>query len=79
LGLGKIRVLSTKTTGSFCAHRGTPLLHDKERAPHAVNIPRALFDGRTSREPRYHPNFAERQDWPLAREQLLSLKGHPRR
>jgi hypothetical protein len=68
---------ATNTTRSFCSRCGTPLLYEKRHAPHAVNIPRALFDGRTGREPRYHLNFVERQDWLWAGEPLVPLKGYP--
>lgn len=30
--------------------------------PHMINIPRALFAGRTGREPRYHMAVEELQD-----------------
>jgi len=69
---------NTGTTRSFCARCGTPLIYEKKRSPHAVNIPRALFDGRTGREPRYHLNFAERQDWTWGGEPLVPLKAYPR-
>jgi hypothetical protein len=65
------------TARSFCAKCGTPLLYEKKRSPHMVNIPRALFAGRTGREPRYHLNIAERQDWIYAGEPLVPLKGYP--
>jgi hypothetical protein len=67
----------TNTTRSFCVRCGTPLLYEKKHSPHAVNIPRALFDGRTGREPRYHLNFSERQDWTWAGEKLVPLKAYP--
>lgn len=44
----------TGATRSFCARCGTPLFYDRPRAPKMVNIPRALFDTRVGREPRYH-------------------------
>jgi hypothetical protein len=68
---------ATKTARSFCSHCGTPILYEKDRSPHMVNIPRALFDGRTGREARYHLNFAERQDWIWAGEKLVPLKDFP--
>src|ERR1700675_2296796 len=40
---------ATTTVRSFCAHCGTPLLYQRARSPHMVNIPRALFSGRTRR------------------------------
>jgi hypothetical protein len=67
----------TNTTRRFCVRCGSPLLYEKKRSPHAVNIPRALFEGRTGREPRYHLNFAERQDWTWAGERLVPLKAYP--
>ena len=40
---------ATKTVRSFCARCGTPLTYERARSPHMVNIPRALFAGRTGR------------------------------
>jgi hypothetical protein len=68
---------TTKTARSFCSRCGSPILYEKEHSPHMLNIPRALFDTRTGREPRYHLNFAERQDWIWAGEKLEPLKGFP--
>ena len=34
---------ATKTARSFCASCGTPLIYERARSPHMVNIPRALF------------------------------------
>jgi hypothetical protein len=68
---------ATNTTRSFCGRCGTPLLYEMQHSPHAVNIPRALFAGRTGREPRYHLNFSERQDWIWAGEKLAPLKAYP--
>ena len=42
-----------------------------------VNIPRALFTGRTGREPRYHVAIEELQDWAYAGNRLVPLKGYP--
>jgi hypothetical protein len=39
---------ATKTVRSFCAQCGTPLIYERARSPHMVNIPRALFSGRTA-------------------------------
>jgi len=68
---------ATKAVRSFCARCGTPLLYEKARAPHWVNIPRALFSARTGREPRYHLNIAEQQDWIYLGEKLAPLKNYP--
>lgn len=67
----------TKTRRSFCRHCGTPLLYERRHSPHMVNIPRALFTSRTGREPRYHLNIEEFQDWAYAGEPLRALKGYP--
>jgi hypothetical protein len=42
-----------------------------------VNIPRALFEGRTGREPRYHRHIEESPDWAYRQESLGPLKGYP--
>src|ERR1700691_1657350 len=41
----------TRTARSFCGVCGTPLFTVRARAPKMVNIPRALFESRTGREP----------------------------
>ncbi|MGH6889041.1 MAG: GFA family protein [Rhizomicrobium sp.] len=76
-GIVRFEDKSTATTRSFCARCGSPLFYEKKRAPHAVNIPRALFAGRTGREPRYHLNFPEHQDWTWSGEKLVPLKAYP--
>ena len=50
---------ATKSVRSFCAHCGTPLTFERGRAKSMVDIPRALFDGRTGREPIYHRAIEE--------------------
>lgn len=65
------------STRSFCARCGTPLLYQRKHSPHMVNIPRALFAGRTGREPRYHLGIEEFQDWAYTGEKLVPLKGYP--
>jgi hypothetical protein len=42
-----------------------------------VNIPRALFTGRTGREPRYHVAIEELQDWTYTGNRFVPLKGYP--
>jgi hypothetical protein len=39
--------------------------------------PRALFTGRTGREPRYHVAIEELQDWAYTGNRLVPLKGYP--
>lgn len=68
---------ATGTFRSFCARCGTPLTYERARSAHMVNIPRALFNGRTGREPRYHIAIDELQDWTYLGEPLVPLKGFP--
>jgi hypothetical protein len=68
---------TTNTVRSFCARCGTPLFYERPRAPHMVNIPRALFSGRTGRQPLYHIAIEELQEWTYAGEPLVPLKGFP--
>ncbi|MBI1404551.1 MAG: GFA family protein [Caulobacter sp.] len=65
------------TTRSFCRRCGTPVTYEKARSPRFINIPRALFETRTGREPRYHMNLTERADWTYWGEPLGPLKGYP--
>jgi hypothetical protein len=65
------------TARSFCARCGTPLTYERARSPVMVNIPRALFAGRTGREPRYHMSMHEQAEWLWAGEPLAPLKGYP--
>jgi hypothetical protein len=68
---------ATKTARSFCAHCGTPLFYERARSPHMVNIPRALFSGRTGRQPLYHIAIEQLQEWAYTGEPLVPLKGFP--
>ena len=67
----------TKTVRSFCAHCGTPIAYERPRSPHMVNIPRALFSGRTGRQPLYHIAIEQLQEWTYVGEPLVPLKGFP--
>jgi hypothetical protein len=67
----------TKTVRSFCGRCGTPLAYERARSPHMVNIPRALFSGRTGRQPLYHVAIEELQEWAYTGEPLVPLKGFP--
>jgi hypothetical protein len=62
---------------SFCRRCGTPLMYERDRSPHMVNIPRTLFESRTGREPLYHLRIEEMQDWAYTGERLVPLKGYP--
>jgi hypothetical protein len=66
-----------RTTRSFCARCGAPMLYERARSPKVVNIPRAAFVSRTGREPRYHVSLADAADWEYAGEPLVPLKGYP--
>ena len=61
----------------FCARCGTPLIYERAHSPKWVNIPRALFDARTGREPRYHIAIGEAPEWAYRCEPLVPLKGYP--
>jgi hypothetical protein len=68
---------AANTTRSFCSNCGTPLFYEGARSPHMVNIPRALFSGRTGRQPLYHLAIEELQEWAYTGEPLVPLKGYP--
>jgi hypothetical protein len=68
---------ATGTARSFCSACGTPLFYERGRSPHMVNIPRALFSGRTGRQPLYHIAIEELQEWAYTGEPLVPLKGFP--
>ena len=68
---------ATKTARSFCGNCGTPLFYERARSPHMVNLPRALFSGRTGRQPLYHIAIEELQEWAYTGEPLVPLKGFP--
>ena len=68
---------TTKTRRSFCKRCGTPLIYERPRSPHMVNIPRALFSDRTGRQPLYHIAIEELQEWTYTGEPLVPLKGFP--
>jgi hypothetical protein len=79
-GEGDIARYEDKTAGgarSFCRNCGTPLMYERARSKHMVNIPRALFRTRTGRQPLYHIGIDELQDWAYAGEPLVPLKGYP--
>jgi len=76
-GIARFEDKATKTVRSFCACCGTPLFYERPRSPHMVNIPRALFSGRTGRQPLYHIAIEELQEWAWTGEALVPLKGFP--
>jgi len=74
-GIARFEDKATKTVRSFCARCGTPLFYERARSPHMVNIPRALFAGRTGRQPLYHIAIEQLQEWAYTGEPLVPLKG----
>jgi hypothetical protein len=65
------------TARSFCSTCGTPLLFERSRSRGMVNVPRALFETRTGREPRYHIALEESPEWAYRGEPLGPLKAYP--
>ena len=79
-GARSLRHFEEPETGairSFCGKCGTPLLYVRPRAPKMVNIPRAVFESRTGREPRYHLSIEDAAEWAYWGETLGPLKGYP--
>lgn len=79
-GEGQIARLVDEATGSarsFCKRCGTPLMYERKRSPQMVNLPRALFSGRTGRDAKYHVHIEELQDWAYLGAALGPLKGYP--
>ena len=68
---------AARTVRSFCTRCGTPLAYERARSPHMINIPRALFTGRTGRQALYHVGIEELQEWAYTGEPLVPLKGFP--
>jgi hypothetical protein len=67
----------SRAVRSFCRRCGTPVSYERPHAPTWVNVPRALFSGRTGREPRYHLHFDEAPEWAFDGGPLKPLKGYP--
>jgi hypothetical protein len=62
---------------SFCATCGTPIAYERKRSPQMVNLPRALFESGTGREPLYHVSMEASPEWAYRGEKLKPLKGYP--
>ena len=71
------RTRRQKPRAAFARSCGTPIAYERPRSPHMVNIPRALFSGRTGRQPLYHIAIEELQEWAYTGEPLVPLKGFP--
>jgi hypothetical protein len=61
----------------FCGNCGTPVSYERKRSPQMVNLPRALFDSGTGREPLYHIALEDSPEWAYRGETLKPLKGFP--
>jgi hypothetical protein len=68
---------TTRTARSFCARCGTPLFYERAHSPQMVNVPRALFETRTGREPLYHIAIEQTPEWAYTGGKLGPLKGFP--
>ncbi len=69
-----------ETTGnvrSFCSRCGSPVSYERKSSPKWVNVPRALFAGRTGRETKYHVGYEQMQDWAYLGAPVGPLKGYP--
>lgn len=66
-----------KQVRSFCAQCGTPLMFERGHSAKMVNLPRALFTGRTGRETKYHVAIDQLQDWAYLGAPVGPLKGYP--
>ena len=68
---------TTGDTRAFCSRCGTPVAYSRARTSKMVDIPRALFDGRTGRQPLYHVAIDDSPEWAYRCEKLRPLKGYP--
>ena len=75
--ISSLAIAAVVALGTLGAAAGTPLFYERARSPHMVNIPRALFTGRTGRQPLYHIAIEELQEWAYTGEPLVPLKGFP--
>ena len=68
---------ASRSVRSFCRKCGTPLLYERAHAHRMVNLPRALFESGTGREPRYHIRIEDSPEWEYRGAKLSPLKGYP--
>lgn len=79
-GAGKVATFEDterRHVRSFCSVCGSPVMFARGRSPKMVNIPRALFAGRTGREAKYHIAIEELRDWAYLGAPVGLLKGYP--
>lgn len=75
--LSRFEDTASDSVRQFCSRCGSPVTYERGHSPKWVNLPRALFDDRVGREPRYHIGFDERRDWRYTEARLVPLKGYP--
>jgi hypothetical protein len=75
--IARFEDIATHNIRSFCSACGTPLVFERANRKKMVNLPRALFDTRTGREPRYHRYLEEAPDWAYRQEPLAPMKDYP--
>lgn len=66
-----------KQVRTFCSRCGTPVMFARAHSPKYINIPRALFEGRTGREAKYHVAIDQMRDWAYLGAPVGPLKGYP--
>jgi hypothetical protein len=79
-GEDSIRRFAEEGTGdvrSFCGKCGAPVSYERKRSPKWVNLPRALFSGRTGREAKYHVAHDQLQDWAYLGAPVSPVKNYP--
>lgn len=64
-------------TRSFCSRCGSPVSYERKRSPKWVNLPRALFAGRTGRDAKYHIAHEQLQDWAYLGAPVGPVKNYP--
>ena len=75
--LGRFEDDKTGSVRTFCARCGTPVQYERRPTSRMVDLPRALFETRTGREPRYHGHIDQMRDWTYRGQKLVPLKGYP--
>ena len=73
--VGRFADTERKQVRHFCSRCGSPLMFERGHSPKMVNIPRALFAGRTGRETKYHVAIDQLQDWVYLSAPVDPLKG----
>lgn len=75
--LSRFEDAATDSVRQFCGRCGSPVTYERGHSPKWINLPRALFDERVGREPRYHIGIGEKRDWIYTGAPLVPLKGYP--